>query len=335
MTALKRRVVTIPGVVVAAIALVLLSPLWLVIALLADAVRLRWRFPIARLLAFATCWAWLETAGVISAALLWFTGRRGNHERHYALQRWWAANLMSALRLTTGIAVEARSVEVFSPGPVVAFCRHASLADSLVSAWVITSLAHKHPRYVLKRELLGDPCLDVVGNRLPNYFLDRGAADSSTELASLTALSAAMGSDDVAVIFPEGTRASAGKRARAMAKIGERDPERAARLASLRHVLPPRPAGSAALLTGAPDADVVLAWHVGFDGLDTFGGILRHLSHRPRPVVFTARRVPRADVPSGDAFTAWLDDRWIELDEQVDQLLRDTAPQPRSSEGTR
>jgi hypothetical protein len=51
--------------------------------------------------------------------------------------------------------------------------------------------------------------------------------------------------------------------------------------------------------------------------------------------VFAARRVPRADVPSGDAFTAWLDNRWIELDEQVDQLLRDTAPQPRSSEGTR
>ena len=53
-------------------------------------------------------------------------------------------------------------------------CRHASLADSLVSAWVITSVAGMNPRYVLKRELLVDPCLDIVGNRLPNHFLDRG-----------------------------------------------------------------------------------------------------------------------------------------------------------------
>jgi 1-acyl-sn-glycerol-3-phosphate acyltransferase len=142
-----------------------------------------------------------------------------------------------------------------------------------------------------------------------------------------------MGADDVAVIFPEGTRASGGKRARAMAKIAERDPVRAARLATLRHVLPPRPAGSAALLAGAPEADVVLAWHVGFDGLDTFGGILRHLSRSPRPVVFTARRVPRADVPAGDAFTEWLDNRWVELDEQVDRLLRDTEPRTAHQKG--
>jgi len=38
---------------------------------------------------------------------------------------------------------------------------------------------------VLKRELLADPCLDIVGNRLPNHFLDRHATDSGPELAAL------------------------------------------------------------------------------------------------------------------------------------------------------
>ncbi|MDO9174933.1 MAG: hypothetical protein Q7V62_09005, partial [Actinomycetota bacterium] len=69
-------------------------------------------------------------------------------------------------------------------------------------------------------------------------------------------------------------------------------------------------------------ADVVLAWHVGFDGLDTFGGILRHLAHRPRPVQFHARRVPRSQVPVGDEFTRWLDDAWLQSDAAVHQLLQ-------------
>ncbi len=321
MRTVRRRIVSIGGLLIAAVALVVLLPLWLPLALLADAIRLRLRFPIARLLAFGLGWAWLETAGVLGAAALWSTGRGGDRRRHYALQRWWAARLMSWLRATTGIRIETRGTEAFRPGPVVLFCRHASLADSLVSAWVVTTAVGMQPRYVLKRELLADPCLDVVGHRLPNHFLDRDAADSTAELDALRALSADLGPDDVAVIFPEGTRASPTKRAKALERIATRDAGRAARLGALTNLLPPRPAGSAALLDGCPAADVVLAWHVGFDGLDTFGGILRHLARTPRPVVFAARRITRADVPSGDAFTTWLDDRWLELDRSVGDLL--------------
>ena len=321
-----RRLISIPALLVAAVLLVVLLPLWLPVAVLVDAVRGRWRLPIARLLAFAFGWAWLETIGVTIAAVLWLAGRRNDTARHYALQRWWAANLMAWLRVTTGIRVETHGVEAFTPGPTVLLCRHASLADSLVSAWVITHLAHATPRYVLKRELLADPCLDVVGNRLPNHFLDRNSTDSTAELDALTALSRGMGANDVSIIFPEGTRAANAKRSRALQKIGERDPDRAARLEALRHLIPPRPAGAAALLAGCPEADVVLAWHIGFDGLDTFGGILRHLARRPLPVVFSARRIPRSDVPSGDAFVDWLDQHWLDLDDSVDELLHRVDP---------
>jgi 1-acyl-sn-glycerol-3-phosphate acyltransferase len=178
-----------------------------------------------------------------------------------------------------------------------------------------------NPRFVLKKELLADPCLDVVGNRLPNYFLDRQAPDSTTELAALRTLAAGLTDDQVAIIFPEGTRSSATKRARALEKIRERDPDRADRLAGMQHLLPPRPAGSQALLEGRPDVDVIIAWHIGFDGLDTFGRILRYLAHRPRTVQFHARRVARKDVPEGAAFTQWLDDQWLQSDRAVDALL--------------
>ncbi len=321
MSALQRRAVSIPALLLGAIALVILLPLWLPLAALFDGVRFRWRMPTVRLLAFALCWAWLETIGVTAALLLWLTGQRRNERAHFGLQRWWAARLMGALQLTTGIRIDAADASSLSPGPAIMLCRHASLADSLLSAWVVTTKARMNPRYVLKKELLADPCLDVVGNRLPNYFLDRQAPDSATELSKLRILAAGLTNDQVAIIFPEGTRSSPEKRERAMEKIRERDGARADRLAGMRHLLPPRPAGTQALLGGRPDADVIVAWHVGFDGLDTFGGILRHLAQRPRTVQFHARRIARADVPEGVAFTQWLDDQWLQSDRAVHDLL--------------
>lgn len=323
---LQRRAVTVPAVALGAVVLLLLAPLWLPLSALADIVRGRVRLPTTRLLAFALCWAWLESIGVVVAAGLWLTGQSGNVRAHYALQRWWAGQLMAALRTTTGIRVEAVDADCLRPGPAIMLCRHASLADSLLSAWIITSRARMNPRYVLKRELLFDPCLDIVGNRLPNHFLDRHATDSAPELAALRDLASGLHDDEIAVIFPEGTRSSPAKRLRAIEKIRERDPARADRLVTMQHLLPPRPAGAEALLEGCSTADVVIAWHVGFDGLDTFGGILRHLSRRPVPVRFHAERVPRADVPSGADFRTWLDDVWLRSDRAVHALLHPEGP---------
>ncbi len=326
MSTLRRRLGSVTGLLICAIGLLALIPLWLPLAALADLGRARFRLPTVRVLLFALGWAWLEAAGVLIALGLWASGRRRNQLMHYRLQTWWAANLVGVLRATTGIQMTAQGIEHLKPGPVILLCRHASLADSLVSAWVITSLANMQPRYVLKRELLADPCLDIVGSRLPNHFLDRQATDTQRELDQLTALSAGMSAKDVAVIFPEGTRASATKRTRALEKLAERDPQRAERLRPLRHLLPPRPAGAAALLAGAPDADIVIGWHAGFDGLDTFGGILRHLARKPPPVRFRLRRVARAEVPNGDAFIDWLDATWLQADRDVDQLMRESTP---------
>lgn len=321
VSTVRRRIVSISGLFVAAVLLLVLLPIWIPVSILADLVRGHLRLPIARLLLFALGWAWLESASVVIGFGLWLIGQGKNQEVHYRLQAWWAANVLGLLGATTGIHVAADNVDQLRPGPAVLLCRHASLADSLVSAWVITSLAGMHPRYVLKRELLVDPCLDIVGNRLPNYFLDREAPDSQLELDALTRLSAGMGDRDIAVIFPEGTRASPKKRERAMQKLSERDPARAERVRSLQHLLPPRPAGSAALVAGCPQADVIIGWHVGFDGLDTFGGILRHLAHAPMPVRFRARRIARADVPSGPAFTEWLDTEWMRADGDVHAMI--------------
>lgn len=313
--------VTIPALLAMTVVLTVSVPIWLPAALLVDAVRGRFRFPLARLLAFGVCWTWIEVAGITWSAATFVIGRARHAPTQYALMKWWAGALMSALQAVAGFRPTVEGVEALAGGDAIVLSRHASLADSLLSAWVIRCRADVWPRYVLKRELLSDPCLDIVGLRVPNHFLDREAADGSAELSALRELSTGLGHGEVAVIFPEGTRSNDTKRARALEKIAARDAERAERLSALRRLLPPRPAGTTALVEGAPAADVVLAWHTGFDGLDTFGGVLRKLSRPLPPVRFVLRRVPRDEVPSGPDFATWLDDQWLRMDAEVDAAL--------------
>ena len=268
-----------------------------VLLAIADLIRGARRLPLARLTSFGLCWLWLETIGVAVATAMWLTGRTGDVEAHYRLQRWWADRMLSALRVTCGVTIHVDGVSELHPAPVVVLVRHASLADSLLAVWAVTKQGQLNPRVVLKKELLADPCLDVVGNRLPNCFLDRGAEDARAGLADIKRLGAEMQGASAAIIFPEGTRTSPAKRRRALERIAQRDPARAGRLAGLRHLSPPRPAGTRALIDGANEAGagVVLAWHVGFDGLDTFSGILAALARPRTPIEMRLRRVPPRD----------------------------------------
>ncbi|MFM8302929.1 MAG: 1-acyl-sn-glycerol-3-phosphate acyltransferase [Actinomycetota bacterium] len=287
-----RRFLSVPGLYLLGIALVLALPLWLPITLAVDLVTAPRRLPRTRLMGFAVWWAWLEIMGLTYAGWLFLTGRAHALPANFALQRWWANGLVVGLRLTCRLTLEPRHLEVLTPGPVIVLPRHASLADALLSAWFVTRPGLL-PRYVLKRELLVDPCLDVAGNRIPNHFLDRQAVDSQPELDAIRALATEVdGPDDCMVIFPEGTRANPEKRARGLARIAERSPERAARLGALRHLNPPRPAGTLAVLDGAPDADVVIMAHAGFEGLDTFGGILKRIPGAA-PIILDCVRIPR------------------------------------------
>lgn len=322
---IRRRVKSVPALFAGALFITVSIPLWLPLAAVVDVVRARFRFPVTRLLLFAVQWCWIETAGVLGAFGIWLRGRAGDHDANYRLMSWWAGALMSALGRTVGIRPRIEGADALEGGNAIVLARHASLGDSLLSGWALATETRLHPRYVLKKELLFDPCLDIVGLRVPNHFLDREAVDGTEELAALERLADGIGPGVVGVIFAEGTRANDAKRERALVKIAEREPERADRLGALRRLLPPRPAGSVALLRGAADADVVLVWHTGFDGLDSFAGMIRQFGAGLPQVRFVARRIPRSDVADpvtdADAFVRWLDDRWLEMDADVDRAL--------------
>ena len=319
---LRRRSVTVVGLVVAATIATVALPLWLPLVLLIDLVRAPRRRPLTRLALFGWVWSLTECAGVAAALGLWCFGRGRNHRDHYRLMRWWAGRLMGFMSRAMNINMAITGAESLDGGNAIVLCRHASLADSLVSAWVITQRG-LWPRYVLKRELLLDPCLDIVGLRVPNTFVARGAADAAGDLAALRAMAVGIDERSVAVIFPEGTRASSAKRERAYELLRLRQPERLESVGSLQHLIPVRPAGTIALLEGAPTADVVLAWHTGFDGLDNFTGILRMLRTGGDPGRFVLRRVDRGDVP--EDVTRWLDEQWAQMDDEIASVLGEVS----------
>ena len=305
------------GVIVGALLLTVLLPVWVIVSVAIDLGTRKWRLPTFRLLCFAWLWLWLETFGITGAALIWVTGQGRNHRANYALQRWWAKRLIISLRITCGLSIEVEGVESLPNGPLICLGRHASLGDALVSAWIFGSLAKRFPRYVMKKELLFDPCLDVVGQRIPNYFVDRGSAAVRQELTGIRMMAANMGESDVAVIFPEGTRTNDAKRIGLVERLERRAPERHAKLVGLQRLLPPRSAGASVLLEEVPNGDVVVMWHVGFDGLDTFAGVRRRIAHAQPSAKVVLELHKRSSVPKGDGFEAWLDDRWLEIDAKV------------------
>lgn len=326
LSRIRRRIVSVSSVLGLAIVLTVGAPLWLPVAIAADLLRLKWRLPTARLLVVLWCWCWIELAGVGRSIGLWATGRAGDQAAHFELMGWWSGALMRTLRTVLGVAPTIENADALTGGNAIVLMRHVSFADSLLSGWVFSNRHPLQPRYVLKKELLVDPCLDIVGNRLPNHFLDRGSVDGDAELAALRSLASTVGPGSIGVIFAEGTRANPVKRARALEKIAERDVRRAERLAPLQHLLPPRPAGATAMLDGAPSADVVVVWHVGFDGLDSFRGMIDAVERSLPPVRFVARRIPRPEVPTGDEFVPWLDEQWLQLDREVAEALANGRP---------
>jgi len=312
-----RRPVMVLGVVSMAVLLLALLPLWLPVLLLVDTGRMNWRFPLVRFTAFGLMWAWLETLGIVAAVFLWAVGQSRNQNANFVLQKLWTRGVVGALGLTVGLHIEVEGADSLGHGPFIALCRHASLADSVMSAWVFMTASGLRPRYVLKKELKLDPCLDVVGHRLPNYFLDRSSSNLAVELQGIEQMAQGLSAQEIAVIFPEGTRANDVKRARILERLRERAPERAVKLEKLKYLMAPKTAGVTALLAAVPNAKVVTMWHAGFDGMDSFRGIVQHLAKSAVRVHVKVTEHQRATVATGEAFVAWLDEQWCAMDHAV------------------
>ena len=316
-----RRPLTTMGIMSLAVVLLVVAPVWIFGSAVIDLVCRRWRLPLLRLLCFAFCWAWLETLGLLGAGALTLVGRGRDVSAAYRLQEWWCRGVVRSLSLCMGVRFEVEGAENVGSGPLVALSRHVSLADAVMSSWIMGSLLSLRPRFVLKKELTLDPCLDIIGHRLPNYFIDRSSPDIASELIGIEQMAHDLGENDVAVIFPEGSRSNEKKRSRALEGLATRSPQRFERLKNLQHLSPPKPAGASALLNAVPNAKVITMWHSGFDGMDTFKGIIRNVGARAVRVHVAITQHDRATIPSGELFVAWLDEQWVKMDAAVHARL--------------
>jgi 1-acyl-sn-glycerol-3-phosphate acyltransferase len=316
-----RRVLTIPGVAIAALALLALLPLLAPLLALRDALRGN-RFAALR---GAACVAWYlgcEVVGLAAAALLWLAAPLGAdrvERATFALQRSWAAAIFGAIRRLFALRVEVGDAPAADAGPLLVLMRHASLVDSLLPAALLSARTGLRLRYVMKRELLWDPCLDVIGQRLPNCFVRRGSGDGAGEIARVGELARDLGPDAGVLIYPEGTRYTPERRQQLLMRFAARgETKLLERAQALQHLLPPRLGGVGALLDAAPHADVLLCVHTGLEGVrglrDLLGGAL--LGRRVQVQLW---RLPAASIPREPAARSeWLLEQWQRLDDWLD-----------------
>jgi 1-acyl-sn-glycerol-3-phosphate acyltransferase len=211
--------------------------------------------------------------------------------------------------------VEVEEAPDLGHGPIILFSRHASVGDTLLPAVFVSSRYGIVLRYVLKRELLWDPCLDIVGNRLRNCFVQRGSGESERDIALVQQLMEDLGPQDGVLIYPEGTRFTPAKRQRILERLAQKgDADLLAKAEALQHLLPPRLGGTLALLERNVGADAVFCAHIGFDGAGSFRDLLNgSLVNRLVRVCFW--RVPYNEIPrTAAAQAAWLYEQWARID---------------------
>jgi len=313
---LRRRLLTVPAYIIGWALWLAAAPVWLPATILVDALR-RSRGIALRSAGVLTVYLSCEVVGILASGGLWAWRRlRGmDDERwtdlHFRLEAWWGATLFSAVVRLFGLRLEIESDADLSRGPYLLLLRHTSTADTLLASALVSRPHGLRLRYVLKRELLADPCLDIVGHRVPNVFIDRFSDDSPLEIQRVQELARDLGAHDGILIYPEGTRFSESKRRRLLERFEEKgDATLLEYTRSLESVLPPRVGGTLGLLEAAPKSDVIVCAHTGFEGAASLGAIWRGaLLHRVIRVEF--RRVPRHEIPEPrEAQIAWLREEW-------------------------
>jgi 1-acyl-sn-glycerol-3-phosphate acyltransferase len=313
--------------------LTVLAPVLLLLAAAVDlALWLRRRKPWMALRLLAMAWWFLvgEVYGLVGLLAIWITsGGRDSarrRQRVFRLKRRWLGSHLAGIRALFGLRFEVEGLDLAGPGPVIVMIRHASIIDNTLPDVIVGSAHDLGFRFIIKRELQMLPTIDIGGRWVPTLFVRRSSGDTAAELERMQALTVNLSAGEGILIYPEGTRWTPEKLARAQAIIAERQPEVAPLAARLRYVLPPRLGGTLALLQSARGADVVIFGHVGLDGFEYIsdiwsGGLVG------TTVRLKFWRFPAAEVPSErDALIAWLYDRWQELDDWIGEVRAGAPP---------
>ncbi len=314
---------TIAGYKLAWLIVLATLPLTLPLACVIDLFR-RSKFSTVRAILMAVTFLTCEIVGITTSLLIWlfsFVWLGGDKARfvrwNFNLQQWWTGSLFGAAQRIYRLNLEITGDQI-ETGPIIVFIRHTSLADTMLPSALFSRRQGLMLRYVLKRELLWDPCIDIVGNRIPNAFVERGTGNIAGGVAVVKRLMDGLTERDGVLIYPEGTRFTPAKLQKSLARLADgKDPKLHEKASLLKHVLPPRLGGPLSILELNENADAVFCAHTGLESAVTAGDLLSG-----KLVGQTIRahcwRVAFADIPRDrEAQTDWLYEHWTKVDEWV------------------
>jgi len=296
-------------------------PLLIVIALLATALpQSRGALPT---LGFITGYLWCETLGLVSFA--WLAMRHRNRTSQpfikavYRVQFWWVLALRNLAQFFFRLEFFEHNTAALQ-GPAALFLpRHASIADTIIPIAFYGAPYKLTLRYVLKQELLWDPCLDIAGNWLPNYFVDRSGENSQAAIDGVGQMVSDLSADEGMMIFLEGTRFTPEKHAslKARCQPGSALEQQLNRWPDL---LPPRLGGASALLANNAQHDILFCAHQGFENSSSFGSLLNG-SWWQAKINIAYWRIPYHDIPTEPKEQQqFLFTQWDKMQDTVNQF---------------
>ncbi|OBF28329.1 acyltransferase [Mycobacterium sp. ACS1612] len=197
--------------------------------------------------------------------------------------------------------------------PVIVLSRHCGPGDTLLVAWLLAIHYGLRLRIVLKALLRCEPVLDLADDLGCLCFLKHRGSKARRQIRDLTA---SLVGGQALLLFPEGGNFTWVRWREAIVRLRSTGRLREARRAWRQtYTLPPRTGGTAAALSGAPHANVVVLTHTGFSP----DGRARAWWRLPmdRRLLVRTVLVPAEDLPAPDQLGPWLERTWTGVDAWV------------------
>lgn len=310
-----------------------LGPVLLLVALIADLATGTKGMRRSRTVALISSLFLVDLAGKLLVVGAWVISplgtrveRPASQARYSWIMTWWTTALIATISRFVPLSIDMTELDdSLLDGDAIVVSRHRSILDAVLPA-MLFGKRQLQVLYTLKEDLRWEPNIDIVGKRMGHVFVNRRPTDLDAELEPIRELANRIDDGSVGVIFPEGTFFNEKRKAQAIRALEKRDPHHVEAATNMQFLLPPRPAGTLALLEGAPGADVIVLGHVGFEPFGTIKQILAHIGD-DHNIVIRAWRYARNTIPTDPpAQIDWLYERWVEMDGWIASHHVHTAP---------
>jgi 1-acyl-sn-glycerol-3-phosphate acyltransferase len=305
---LLRRAITVPLTTALMIGVLVVWPVLLAIGGVAGLVA-RSSLPV-RTLGVVMAYAVLELRA------LWKLLRGGQDCDQFMREVLERVHTVGRRTLNVGVLLDEASPtpeQIPREAPVIVLSRHCGPGDSLLVAWLLSIHYRLQLRIVLKAILRCEPVLDLAGDLGCLCFLHHRSKHARKQIHDLAA---SLEGGQALLLFPEGGNFTWARWRSAVVRLRSSGRLREARRAWRQsHTLPPRTGGTAAAMSGAPSANVLVLTHTGFSP-DGRARAWWRLPMNRRLLVRTVL-TPTAQLPPPDQLSDWLERTWSEVDAWV------------------